>query len=51
LTNHDIASAHWPRRPPTLSESDRVALDNLKRFVSGQPLRFQMDERRYALST
>jgi phosphoglycerate dehydrogenase-like enzyme len=51
LTNHDIASAHWPVRSPCLSEADRVALDNLKRFVEGKPLRFAMDEQRYALST
>jgi phosphoglycerate dehydrogenase-like enzyme len=51
LSCHDIASAHWPGRSPSLSESDRVALGNLKRFVSGQPLQFEMDEQRYALST
>ena len=51
LTHHDIAAARWPKRAPTLSESDQVALDNLKRFASGQPLRFEMDEYRYALST
>lgn len=51
LTGHDITSAHWPVRPPHLSEGDAIALDNLKRFLAGQPLRFRMDERRYALST
>ena len=51
LTCHDIASAHWPVRPPRLSEADQVALDNLKRFLAGEPLRFRMDERRYALSS
>lgn len=51
LTNHDIASAYWPVRDPRLSDSEKVALDNLRRFVTGQPLRFRMDEQRYALST
>jgi hypothetical protein len=51
LSCHDIASAYWPERPPQLSDSDRVALDNLRRFVSNEPLRFVMDERRYLLST
>lgn len=51
LTCHDITSAYWPERPPRLSESDKVALDNLKRFLAGQPLKFVMDEHRYALSS
>lgn len=51
LTCHDIAAAAWPPRPRQLSDADRVALDNLQRFVSGEPLRFRMDERRYLLST
>lgn len=51
LTCHDINSSYWPQRPPQLSEADRIAVDNLKRFLAGQPLRFVMDERRYSLST
>lgn len=51
LTCHDIASSPWPARPRQLSEADQVALDNLERFVTDQPLRFRMDERRYLLST
>ncbi len=51
LTCHDINSAHWPRRPPQLGYGDKVALENLRRFIAGEPLRFVMDERRYALSS
>ena len=51
LTCHDINAAHWPVRPPHLTEADQIALDNLHRFLAGQPLRFRMDERRYALSS
>lgn len=50
-TSHDIAAVHWPPRPPRLSEAEEIALDNLRRFVEGKPLRFRIDERRYALST
>jgi phosphoglycerate dehydrogenase-like enzyme len=51
ITGHDINSAHWPLRAPHLSESDKVALENLKRFIAGEPLRFVMDESRYQLSS
>ena len=51
LSCHDIASAGWPPRPPRLSDADRIALDNLRRFRAGEPLRFRMDEQRYLLST
>jgi phosphoglycerate dehydrogenase-like enzyme len=51
ITSHDIASSCWPERPPHLSESDIVALDNLKRFIAGEPLKFVMDEARYQLSS
>ena len=51
LTCHDINAAPWPERPPSLGDGERIALDNLKRFVAGEPLRFVMDEQRYLLST
>lgn len=51
LTCHDIACEQWPARPAQLREADWVALDNLSRFLAGQPLRFRMDARRYLLST
>ena len=51
LTCHDVNSAHWPQRPPHLSDADHVALDNLRRFAAGEPLKFVMDEARYSLSS
>jgi phosphoglycerate dehydrogenase-like enzyme/sugar phosphate isomerase/epimerase len=51
ITCHDINSASWPKRPPQLGYGDKVALDNLKRFIAGEPLKFVMDEARYKLSS
>ena len=51
ITCHDINSANWPVRPPHLSYGDHIALDNLKRFITGEPLQFVMDEPRYMLSS
>lgn len=51
LTCHDIAGGLFPKRPPQLSDADKNSLDNLDRFLAGQPLRFEMDEARYLLST
>lgn len=51
VTCHDINSASFPVRPPHLGYADKIVLDNLRRFVEGEPLRFVMDERRYALSS
>jgi len=51
ITCHDINSARWPVRPPQLGYGDKIALDNLKRFIAGKPLRFVMDETRYELSS
>lgn len=50
-TSHQITYAEWPPRPDTLSDMHMVALDNLRRFASGQPVRFCMDEARYMRST
>lgn len=51
MTCHTIAHGEWPPRPARLSDADQIALDNLRRFIAGEPLRFRMDERRYQLST
>ncbi|MDT8389152.1 MAG: NAD(P)-dependent oxidoreductase [Lentisphaeria bacterium] len=51
LTCHDINSALWPDRPGQMSDADRIALDNLRHFIAGEPLKFEMDEKRYNLST
>jgi phosphoglycerate dehydrogenase-like enzyme len=55
LTSHVLGRASWP--PPRQGEKQRlsnlhlIALDNLNRFKTGQPLRFVMDAKRYELST
>lgn len=51
LTCHDINSALWPDRPGQMSEADEIALDNLQNFIDGRPLKFEMTENRYNLST
>lgn len=51
LTCHDINSALWPNRPGQMSEADEIALENLQNFIAGKPLNFEMDEKRYNLST
>lgn len=51
ITAHDISTSHWPERPPHLSYADNVALDNLRRFIAGEPLKFVMDEVRFLRSS
>jgi phosphoglycerate dehydrogenase-like enzyme len=52
LTAHQVAHNDWPPRDAAwLSPLQEVALDNLRRFASGEPLRFVMDEARYRRST
>jgi phosphoglycerate dehydrogenase-like enzyme len=51
ITCHDINSAHWPKRPPHLTYGDKIAIDNLRRFIAGEPLRFVMDVTRYLRSS
>ena len=51
VTPHNINVAHWPERPTQLSYGDKIALDNIKRFLKNEPLRFIMDEARYLRSS
>lgn len=51
MTCHDINSAYWPERPPSLGRSGEIAVENVKRFIDGEPLQFVMDEKRYMLSS
>lgn len=51
ITCHDINSAQWPKRPPQVGYAGQIVVDNLNRFIAGEPLRFVMDERRYQLSS
>lgn len=53
LTAHDI-SRYRPRGgfpPQHLLAMHRICLDNLRRYVAGEPLRFMMDRTRYLRST
>ncbi|MCD8482533.1 MAG: hypothetical protein LR015_07645 [Verrucomicrobia bacterium] len=50
ITGHKIGRAGWPPGE-RLADLHRIALDNIQRALNGEPLRFIMDERRYALST
>jgi phosphoglycerate dehydrogenase-like enzyme len=50
LTGHQ-ASQQWPGSDKYMGRMHHYALDNLRRFVAGQPLRFVMDVERYRLST
>ncbi len=38
LTWHDISHYRWPPRPGQLSRHERVAIENLRRYVHGEPL-------------
>ena len=49
LTAHCLSNpSPWPQ---TLQAMHRVCLDNLRRYIAGEPLRFAMDRARYELST
>ena len=50
LSCHAIGGDHWPRRE-RLELYHQIALDNIRRFLAGKPLRFLMDEDRYERST
>lgn len=53
ITPHDISNS-WPQdphQPPQLGTFHRICLDNLRRYLRGEPVRFRMDRARYLLST
>lgn len=50
LTAHDIGRS-WPGQQRRMNRMHRYALDNLRRFASGESLRWVMDESRYLRST
>ncbi len=41
----------WPGRDGAVSLAQSYAVDNLRRFIAGEPLRFVLDETRYLRST
>jgi phosphoglycerate dehydrogenase-like enzyme len=51
LSGHLAYYASWPTDPERLEPWHEVALDNLRRFQRGDPLRFLLTEERLALST
>jgi len=51
ITCHDINSAHWPKRPPSLGRAGEIVVENVRRFIDGKQLLFVMDEKRYMLSS
>ncbi len=51
ITGHDINCAHWPKRPPSLGYAGGIAVENVRRFIAGEEMRFVMDETRYLRSS
>jgi len=54
LTGHKAANGEWRPRPEDahlLSSAQWAAIENLRRFRDGEPLRFRMDPERFARST
>nr|MDD6336494.1 NAD(P)-dependent oxidoreductase [bacterium] len=51
LTCHEVSGDTWPDNTDRLQNFHQYALDNLRRFIAGQPLRFVMDITRYNRST
>jgi len=52
LTPHCIGTS-WPDDPahPRLTAKHHICLENLRRFLQGEPVSFRMDRQRYLLST
>lgn len=50
LTAHSLGMG-WPGRDGAVSLAQSYAVDNLRRFIAGEPLRFVLDETRYLRST
>ncbi|MFT3785479.1 MAG: hydroxyacid dehydrogenase [Tepidisphaeraceae bacterium] len=50
LTSHQIEQL-WPGSEHRMGTMHRYALDNLRRWIDGRPLRFVMDAERYRRST
>ena len=51
LTAHLVHAVSWPPNPTRLDLWHEVALDNLRRFKAGQPLRFRLTEELLSRST
>ncbi len=51
LTCHNSSKVWWPERPGELLKYEKICIENIKRFISGEPLKFIMDKVRYDRST
>ena len=52
LSGHTIEQREWPPRPVgELEPIQEYCLENLRRYASGEPLRFVMDRTRYDRSS
>ncbi|HHV60291.1 MAG TPA: hypothetical protein GXX49_08415 [Clostridiaceae bacterium] len=51
LTCHQVSKIGWPEKPWELKKYEKICLDNIKRFINGEPLKFIMDIVRYERST
>lgn len=50
ITPHCIGGS-WPDEGARLGRTHHICLDNLRRFMRGEPVKFRMDRARYLLST
>jgi phosphoglycerate dehydrogenase-like enzyme len=51
LTAHQCCLSDWPPNAERLHPMHDVCLDNIGRHLNGEPLRYEMDEPRFELST
>ncbi len=52
FTHHTISgSKTLPKSSKSLTNYEQICIDNIKRFINGEPLRFVMDRTRYLRST
>lgn len=51
LTCHQVSGASWPDQGDILAYYQELALENIRRFMAGEPLKFQMDLTRFLRST
>jgi phosphoglycerate dehydrogenase-like enzyme len=51
LTCHNNSKVWWPKRPGELNDFQNICIENIKRHIAGEPLKFRMDEKRYMRST
>ncbi len=51
LTCHKNSKIWWPEKPGELKKHEKKCIENIKRFVNGEPLKYIMDKVRYERST